>query len=132
MEWKKIWSLKVQGEVKNLLWRACITSIPSKQNLLRRKVILEDVCDHCHRSSEDTLHALWSSPCLSPIWDSDSMWNIRSSTSFSRFGDLVAFVIERGKNIDLFVVLVWTIWYRRNLLHASDKSSPLVRCCLLQ
>lgn len=67
VEWKKIWGLTVQGKVNNLLWPACKDSIPSKQNLLRRKVILEDVCGPCHQSSEDTLHALWSCPCLSPI-----------------------------------------------------------------
>ena len=40
----------------------------------------------------------------------------------SRFGDLVTYVIDRGKkNLDLFAVMVWTTWYRRNLLRTSSK-----------
>lgn len=121
-DWRRIWGFKVQNKVKNLLWQACKNSIPSKQNLVRRKVILDDICDQCQQAAEDTLHVVWSCPRLSPIWDFDSMWNFHRSTTFSRFGDLVTYVIDRGKkNLDLFAVMVWTTWYRRNLLRTSSK-----------
>jgi len=34
---------------------------------------------------------------------------------------LVKFIIDRWKNLELFAVIVWTIWYRRNLLRTLDK-----------
>ena len=76
-EWKKIWSLSIPNKVRNFVWRACKNSIIVKTNLVRRKVLSEDIYDHCHLSYEDTMHALWNCPCLSLVWDLDSMWNFR-------------------------------------------------------
>nr|POE84412.1 hypothetical protein CFP56_44500 [Quercus suber] len=56
-EWKKIWSLSIPNKVCNFVWRACKTSIPVKKNLVRRKVLNANICDHCHLSCEDTMHA---------------------------------------------------------------------------
>ena len=111
--------------MRNFVWRACKNSIPVKTNLVRRKVLSEDIYDHCHLSYEDTMHALWNCPCLAPVWDLDSMWNFRRNSVFNRFGDLVKFIIDRGKNLELFTVIVWTIWYRRNLLRTLDKPFPI-------
>ena len=45
--WKLIWSLNVQRKVRNLLWRTCHNALPVKQNLRRRHIINEDVCELC-------------------------------------------------------------------------------------
>ena len=73
----------------------------------------------------NTLHALWNCPCLSPIWDSDSMWTFRHNSKFNNFKELIKFIIKEGKNLELFAVIVWTIWSRRNLLRTSDKPFPI-------
>ena len=39
--WKGVWSLWVPNKVKNLMWRACKNSIPTKLNLLRRAIIID-------------------------------------------------------------------------------------------
>ena len=58
--WKKIWALNCLNKVRNLLWRACRNSLPSKCNLLRRTIITEQLCDHCKEDNEDVVHAVWS------------------------------------------------------------------------
>ena len=58
--WKCIWSLEVPNKYKNMLWRACKNSLPTKQNLVRRTIIQNPSCDHCSLQAEETLHALWS------------------------------------------------------------------------
>lgn len=90
--WKKFWGLAVQTKVHNFLWRAIKNSIPSKTNLKRRKIIPKDICDHCKSSNEDVVHALWSCPHLSPIWNSESNWSFRSYTVFQNFKDLVQYI----------------------------------------
>nr|POF17214.1 hypothetical protein CFP56_56098 [Quercus suber] len=50
--WKRIWSLSIPNKVRNFLWRACHNAIPVKQNLVRRKIITEDMCEQCNLNSE--------------------------------------------------------------------------------
>ena len=119
--WKKLWSLSVPNKVKNFLWRASREAIPVKKNLVARKVIAEDVCDHCHVATEDVHHALWDYQELSAMWEAESMWLFRRTKKFSNFFALVRYVLEENKNSALFATLVWTIWSRRNSLQTSNK-----------
>ena len=45
--WNKIWSFKVPPKVKNFLWRACSTILPTRDNLHRRKLHVELGCGFC-------------------------------------------------------------------------------------
>nr|POE67708.1 putative ribonuclease h protein [Quercus suber] len=66
--WKGIWSLRTPNRVKSLLWRAGLDALPSRVNLRKRKILTNDTCPQCNLAGETSLHALWSCPCLSPIW----------------------------------------------------------------
>ena len=52
-------------------------------------------------------HALWLCPCLSTISDQDPMWDFRRSMHFSRFVEVVKRIIEDGKNLEVFSVLLY-------------------------
>ena len=56
--WKKIWALECPNKVRNLIWRACRNSFPSKCNLVRRTIISEQSYDFCREENEDILHAV--------------------------------------------------------------------------
>ena len=56
--WKGIWSLRVPNRVKTLLWRVGTNSLPSKANLLKCKVLTNDICPGCKLKSETSFHAL--------------------------------------------------------------------------
>lgn len=58
--WKGIWSLQVPNRVKTLLWRARTDSLPSKANLMKRRVANDDLCSGYKLKSETSFHALWS------------------------------------------------------------------------
>ncbi|KAL8139018.1 hypothetical protein V2J09_005019 [Rumex salicifolius] len=55
--WRKMWSLNIQPHVRSFLWRACKRILPTKVNLVERKVCADDECDMC-RMPESKLHAL--------------------------------------------------------------------------
>ena len=72
--WKKLWSLPVPNRIKNFLWRASREAIPVKKNLVARKVLSEDICNHCQVATEDVHHALWDCHELSALWEANSLW----------------------------------------------------------
>ena len=119
--------LSVLNKVKNFLWRACKEALPIKSNLVRRKVLSEDLYCHCNLKAKDGLHALWDCANLSAIWEADSLWLFCRSKKFSNFFELASCVMENNGNPELFAVLAWTIWTRHNQLRTSSKSFPITQ-----
>ena len=54
--------------IKHFLWRACTNCLPTKANLLKRKIVSDSVCHRCGRCEEDTMHALWDCEVIKLIW----------------------------------------------------------------
>ena len=123
--WSCIWRLSVPNKVKNFLWKACKEALPVKKNLVRRKVLEEDVCCHYKLKAEDGYHALWDCSELSAIWETDVMWLFCRSKKFSNFFELARFILENDKQPEQFASITWTIWFRRNQLCTSNKPFPL-------
>ncbi|KAK7859443.1 hypothetical protein CFP56_005898 [Quercus suber] len=118
--------MHVQPKVRNFLWRAIRNSIPTKINLKRRMVLMDECCDHCHEEPEDVLHALWSCPSISQAWTQFDTWRILDpSPCFSSFKDLVETVVEEGKDLNCFATTVWAIWSRRNSMRTSGQHIPV-------
>lgn len=46
----------------------------------------------------------------------DSMRNFCRIKKFSKFVELVQYVIEERKDLEDFTMYIWTLWYCRNLL----------------
>ena len=58
--WRTLWSMQVPNKIKNLVWRACRNSLPTKENLVHWTFIDNPICDRCKQVPESSLHALWS------------------------------------------------------------------------
>lgn len=43
--WKNIWRLKVPNKVRVFLWCACLSALPTKVGLYKRKVVKNSTCD---------------------------------------------------------------------------------------
>ena len=122
--WSRLWKLSVPNKVRNFLWRACREALPVKKNLVRIRVLDDEVCCHCNVKAEDGYHALWDCSALSAIWETDLILLFCRSKKFSNFFELARFVLEQDRNPKLFASITWTIWSRRNQLRTSNKSFP--------
>jgi hypothetical protein len=57
--WASIWKLQVPRAVRLYLWRACNNILPTKDKLLRCKIVDEPNCPMCGASTESSRHSLW-------------------------------------------------------------------------
>ena len=105
--WNKIWALECPNKVRNLIWRACHNSLPSKCNLFQRRIILEQCCDRCKAENEDIVHAVWSCRMLDDVWGSNNSWNFQNQQHFSSFSELMAWILDHQRNLALFAFTVW-------------------------
>ena len=107
--WKGIWKLKVPGKLKHFLWKACTDSLPTKTNLLKRKIIAEPTCHLYGRCSEDVKHALWECEAVKIVWDREFSWVNRFEAANGSFLDLMERIIKKSGVAELFVTTAWFI-----------------------
>ena len=50
---------------------------------------------------------------MDEVWEGDR-WNFRQREVFADFKELCRWRVENGKPIELFAILVWSIWHQRN------------------
>ena len=57
--WSRLWKLRLPNKIKLFGWRACHNILPTKENLVRRRITQDNVCELCNQGPESGLHALW-------------------------------------------------------------------------
>ena len=114
--WKILWKLTIPNAAKKIFWRASHNLLPTKDNLLRRKVVKEPFCPICGNEPETVLHALWSCPTAIDVWGNSTKSIQKYSSTGKSFLCIAEDIMEKGGNEDfgLFVQLARQIWYRRN------------------
>ena len=66
--WAKLWKLNVPNKIKVFGWRACHNILPTRDNLMLRKIVEEDGCMLCSRGAETRIHALWECAVAKDEW----------------------------------------------------------------
>ena len=63
-----MWNLKIPNKIKVFGWRACADILPTRVNLVRRRVLTDDKCPICLRELENIIHVLWECAVVQDIW----------------------------------------------------------------
>ena len=63
-----MWNLKIPNKIKVFGWRACADILPTRVNLVWRRVLTDDKCLICLREPENTIHVLWECAAVQDIW----------------------------------------------------------------
>ena len=66
--WNNIWALQIPPKVRNLVWRACSSSLPTKIALRTKHVDIAETCPMCNAEMEDTLHVFVKCPYARSVW----------------------------------------------------------------
>lgn len=116
--WKSIWTLVGSDSVKHFIWWACNNILPARANLVRRKIIVQDICLVCVSSPKTLIHTLWEflwafdirgEPC-SPV----KKW----PTQFPDFPTLWIQMVSTlpPKELVISALILRNIWFCRNEL----------------
>ena len=111
--------------MKNLVWRATKNSLPTKDNLVRRKIIQNGSRDVCQEHTEDVKHALYNCPKLAELWKKMPQWTHMNVSSARNFVDLIGNVFAENRELALFATIVWALWTQRNNLRTGKNVYPL-------
>lgn len=61
--------MQVPHKIRHFVWRACCDALPTKNNLLRQKIIPEEICEGCKEAPKIVGHVLWRCPKLREAWE---------------------------------------------------------------
>jgi len=123
--WKEIWQMQVSPKVKNFIWRACRNALPTKQALMRRKIVADSICERCKLAVEEAEHALWSCLELDVVWADQEEWSFRYEVGFSGVKELLSWMIGKIMSLELFAYTAWSVWSQRNKVWMNIQVSLL-------
>ena len=69
---------------------------------MKRTIISDPTSERCRVDIKDPLHALWSCSEVDIVWVDLTLWDFRSSVNFVDFKQLVSWIVEEGKQLELF------------------------------
>lgn len=125
--WNGLWKLKIPHKVKLFAWRACKEILPTKVNLLSKRVEVDGACSFCQHSLEDSAHALNFCPSIHDHW-------MRKFPNFQLLIPFYSFMttarrVFLEKSIEEFadfIHMAWGFWYRRNkMIHELVNLPPV-------
>ena len=102
--WSSLWKLIVPSKVKSFLWRAFTNSIPTMQNLHKRKVASSSICSLYNEKEESTIHALWLCDNIRLVWDACFASLPSEFSRVTSFLDLVDLVFSSHLNFEAFAM----------------------------
>uniref|UniRef100_A0A2N9F0V7 non-specific serine/threonine protein kinase n=1 Tax=Fagus sylvatica TaxID=28930 RepID=A0A2N9F0V7_FAGSY len=115
--WKSMWRLSVPSKCKHLLWRACTASLPTRNNLRHRGIMVDPKCLFCNIETETITHILWACPMARNVWGIvPGKLQKMSHTENLDFRDLTMAVASstHRRDFELWTVITWSIWTARN------------------
>ena len=123
--WKSIWSMHVAQKVMNFLWWACRNAMLTRQALVKRTIIADLICERCRVAVKDPLHALWSCSKVDIVWADQTLWDLHCSMDFDNIKQLVSWIIEEGKQLELFAYTAWSVWNQCNQVRIRVPATAL-------
>ncbi|KAH9699249.1 zf-RVT domain-containing protein [Citrus sinensis] len=115
-QWNIIWLLTLSENIRIFSWRAAKNLLPSVENLWKRKVIQEPLCQICKNRLETVFHALVRCKVTKKIWKITRFEDdLKGSVEQDILSLLIGLKQRRSKDdIELLVSILWMIWNARN------------------
>ncbi|XP_074342398.1 uncharacterized protein LOC141679917 [Apium graveolens] len=124
--WRKIWNLKIPLKVKHFLWRALTGCLPTKEQLLSRRVAVIEQCPVCNLESDTVSHILITCPFAKLCW---TKVGCQIDTHMNQsFQEWLSGAVQKYKGEELLRICMvcWSIWKNRNSIVWNQKGAEFV------
>ena len=95
--WNGIQKLKVPSKIKHFFWKSVSNSLPTKSNIVNRKILQAPMCHICSSTPENVVHAFQGCERIKHIWSQDFGWVDRIAAIDISFKDLVEKIRELSR-----------------------------------
>ncbi|GAA0187492.1 hypothetical protein LIER_34780 [Lithospermum erythrorhizon] len=115
-KYNQIWSIDVPKKINHFIFRAIHNRLATTDNLIKRGVIVPNICSLCQNDSEDIMHVFYHCRISREVHQ-----NIQVNNFTSRVMDFKELFSLNGNRLPrdvfkLWIVCIWDISYQRNLI----------------
>ncbi|KAF4391526.1 hypothetical protein F8388_008930 [Cannabis sativa] len=112
--WTAVWHSNLTPKMKNFIWRVCHNWVPSKTELAKRGIKLDETCTGCWNQIETISHAIWQCPRLKYVWKETGLWHLFPK-SLGLMTDLMEFLMFMknkcsNQEFERFLGMSWMVW----------------------
>lgn len=126
--WGALWKLVVPEKRKIFLWRAINNLLPTSENLWKRKVVQEPICQICSSNVETISHALLGCKMAKKIWRSSQFPEMLVESKSHDISGMFQGLTKKQhiSKMETVAALLWVIWTARNKwLFEGRKDDPI-------
>ncbi|KAL5144990.1 LINE-1 retrotransposable element ORF2 protein [Glycine soja] len=121
-DFNQLWEVKAPPRALTLVWRLLWDRLPTKENLLKRQVPLDnDLCPFCQNHVESASHLFFTCIKIMPLWWEFHSWvkearvlHCRPVDNFSQHFSLAVSKASNRKWRIWWIAAIVSIWYYRN------------------
>ena len=110
--------MNVPHKVCHFTWRSCRNILPTKENLLRRKIVMDGCYEECCEDVESSGHLFWECLWARKIWALSNLFPAMRNLQFPSLMDLLWYSVMVAKwdreTIEKIVMISWKLWTHRN------------------
>ena len=127
---KLLWKINTPHKVRHFAWRACKDILPTKENLVRRKVLAEGICAMCQSGLETSGHLFWECERVREAWAMLKIFPAQSNVQSHSFMDMLWYGVFDAEwdalQIERMIIVAWALWSSRNEIRTGGvKKSAL-------
>ncbi|XP_042950241.1 uncharacterized protein LOC122282348 [Carya illinoinensis] len=105
------------------VWKALKSILPTRQNLVQRKIIEDATCPICQRGEETICHVQWSCPAASDVWAESGSglqkWPSEEKDFYVLWSEMQT-RLQQSKLEEVSMILRG-LWTRRNMMFFESK-----------
>ena len=93
--WAAIGKLRIPNKIKVFGWRSCHDILPTRRNLKKKPVLLDESCPFYARFQESTIHVLWECTAAQDIWHGSAKALQKCGTRQANFVALLEYLLDQ-------------------------------------